>query len=576
MIFVFFPKANYMATLTIIGRQGSVMFRFLFLVLVCYVSSPNARAITSKIAGFTNLFPSFGYTHPVLSSHIRNSLGLRYMVSNTTALEVLKHTGPETESCAIRLNSILMGRSGVKHKQFNIICHELPVFGGFLAEHDTAKGSVLISGQVPEKHSEFLAAEALVSEQEAREQMILYDFTDTPAAGQLIYFFHPDKNAFLPSYQFTAYKENHGRYTVIIDGIDGDFVTALPQFFNAHKGYTFLENSFEEKVQLRELTSLQSTANFLDGNNFQVFGSTLQDERAQADEKMFSYFPEDEKLFDQVQTYYSLERAKTFFNQHFTDLKTSAIEVYTHSSLDNNAMYLPGDTNNSDAIYIGTSDDVYMTNLNRDSDVVIHEYSHHIIYHFLQATYGESLILHEGTADFFAYVINNNPNLAESLLPGSGYLRTANLDHKRLYDDEKEYLGAHLLGQFWSAFLWDLYQELGPMVITTITKSLYYWNKKMTLSDAFLALLHADDDINAGKNHCTILKTAQNRGFFSDTRSMGDNSCGLIYSQTPPPLDEQKKETIACGAIGIDTQSANFLWLLLSPLLLLVGRGHED
>ena len=48
--------------------------------------------------------------------------------------------------------------------------------------------------------------------------------------------------------------------------------------------------------------------------------------------------------------------------------------------------------------------------------------------------------------------------LAESILIGRPYLGTADLDSDRKFDVEAKYQGAHELGQFWFAVLWDLYQ----------------------------------------------------------------------------------------------------------------------
>lgn len=553
------------------------MFRFLFFVAICFDTCPVASAMTSKIASFTVPTQTFGFTHPIVSSHLRNTLGLRNIVSNTTALEVLKLTRPDSESCTLRLNSNLLSSTGVRHKQFNIICHELPVYRGYLAVHKAPSHLPLISGSIPELDSEFIEAESLLSEQEARAQMILLGFHSQGSSGQLVYYFYEEDNTFRPGYHFTGYKNNIERYSIIIDAIDGSPSYLTAQFFHAHQGYAYHENSFESESFLRDLNNISDDANFLDGENFLVYGADKDAERAQSDASIFNYFPEDEDLFDQVQTYYSLERAKNFFDEYFSDLDMAPIEVYTHSLLDNNAMFLPGDDYDPDTIYIGSNDGVSMTNLNRDSDVVIHEYSHYIVYQFLQATYGESLILHEGTADFFAYVINDNPYLAESILPGSSYLRTADLDSERSFDDEKDYMEGHQLGQFWSAFLWDFYQDQGDTALTLITRSLFYWNPRMSLTEAFLALLHADDELSLSAHRCTILAMAHARGFLAATANLDGTSCGLDYSyEQPEPSQAAQKNSLACGAIGLNHQPSSFYWLILSPILLLLRRGHED
>ena len=392
----------------------------------------------------------------------------------------------------------------------------------------------------------------------------------------LSYAFHPTDEIYVPSYIYKARDTEGKPYELLFDGFDGEMLYQIPKYFNYHTAHLYEENSFEDDTQLRDLTNLSSTQ--LDGDNFLVYGFTESAERAISDnEGYFSYTPDEEELFDQVQTYYSLERAKAFFDQYFPELYDSKLKVYTHTSLDNNAMYLPGDETVADAIYLGTNDNVFMTNLNRDSDVIIHEYAHHIIYQFLTTTYGDSLVLHEGTADFFAFVINNDPHLAETLLPGASYLRTGDLDEDRAFDDEKDYLSPHTLGQFWSSLLWDIYTELGEEGLVFITQSIYLWSTRMEMEDAVLALVEADQQQNEGKNRCKIIKLAINRGFYDATKLIDQSECGTqYYIPLPKPIESNEDPSVNCGSIGTGALGHSFFLLLLAPILTLFWRRRED
>ena len=70
----------------------------------------------------------------------------------------------------------------------------------------------------------------------------------------------------------------------------------------------------------------------------------------------------------------------------------------------NNALYVPKETETDAAkIMIGNGDGNILKNLPQDREVISHELGHHIIYHHITQTSGESLILHEGLADFFTF-----------------------------------------------------------------------------------------------------------------------------------------------------------------------------
>lgn len=77
-----------------------------------------------------------------------------------------------------------------------------------------------------------------------------------------------------------------------------------------------------------------------------------------------------------------------------------------------------------------------LTNLPVDADVIGHEFGHHIIYQTITSVSGESLILHEGLADYFTFAHTKDDSLGESICPAGSLacwtkgqcLRTANND----------------------------------------------------------------------------------------------------------------------------------------------------
>ena len=288
-------------------------------------------------------------------------------------------------------------------------------------------------------------------------------------------------------------------------------------------------------------------------------------------------------MFDQVQAYYTLERARGFFDQFFNLDNDKTLTVFTHSFPDNNAMYVPGSDGIPSSIFLGTADNINMQNLNRDSDVLIHEYSHHIVFKYLTTTWGESLTLHEGTADFFAFVINGDPFLGESIIVDQSYLRTAIVDEQRKYDAESSSTGSHLLGEFWSSLLWELYSDMGQDSLKLITNSLNYWPERAIISDAIQGLVLSDQELYAGTSRCKILSLALKKGFYHAISGLSPEDCGLSSAEVAPyiiPLenksDRKSSDMPACGSIGSASSNTANLLFLMSPLFILYRRFRGE
>ena len=146
-----------------------------------------------------------------------------------------------------------------------------------------------------------------------------------------------------------------------------------------------------------------------------------------------------------------------------------------------------------------------LDNLPKDTDVISHEYGHHVIYKSLKSTRGESLILHEGLADFFVFARTGDGCLGESICPSGSQicevdqcLRTA--DNSLVYGEGLyPHKPAHQKGQLISGYLWDLAQsndvpleDLERMVLRAID---------LLVSDSgiehfMLALYNADQELH--------------------------------------------------------------------------------
>lgn len=357
------------------------------------------------------------------------------------------------------------------------------------------------------------------------------------------------------------------------------------------------ENVLDAKLQTVTLDEIKE-GDYLDYPMFSVFGRTTLDTRAQAMNGLFPYTPDSNPtLFDQVQTSFNAQKALSWF-QRMTGWEHSGrpIEIFTNTDDLNNAFYLPAQGTLPAEVHLGRGDQISMRFLSRDADVVSHELSHHYIYQFVTTSRGDSGVIHEGTADYLAYAIQGDPHLGETVVPNAPYLRTALISENRRYDDPNQDRTSHHLGQYWSAVLWDLREQLGSEGDEMILTSLSYLPEQATLTDAFVALLYADNalfpttDKYRGENYCTILKRAIARGFTHAVRSLDGSSCELDLAQIASqrdaeivPPQKSSRDPLAhiipaCGALSHGGKSFRWFALLCLgfPFLpLLFGRRRE-
>lgn len=399
----------------------------------------------------------------------------------------------------------------------------------------------------------------------------------------------------VPAWHITQQQYNH-IVELIIDAQTG--VTYSDEIKSFEMAQVFEVNSEESFTQEVELPNLSSST-YLDGKYFSVFAPDTLAPRAKGQDGEFYFSPQNESEaveFDQVQTYYSANRILEEFRQRFGyDPKDDHIIIRTNDVIrgfTDNALYTPAPAGPSIRIGKGSRQ---MQNLARDSDVVLHEYSHHIIYQSLKSASGQSGELHEGYADFFTYVINGDPYLAETTLPYQPYLRTALVDKhfgKNIkYDDPNNPNSKYFYGQLWSGVLWDLYKEIGDDFAQIAYESIYLLSGYSGYDDAWRAILLADAGLNPsldllgyGRYHCDILNIAVKRGYAIYVQKEDGTPCQIDLlaaasesrvSLPDEPLTEQKEEPSKdlslfgkqCASIGLITPASAFL----TRLLLLVG-----
>ncbi len=281
-------------------------------------------------------------------------------------------------------------------------------------------------------------------------------------------------------------------------------------------------------VDLLETDTLDGSG-FLAGRNFQVF-TTNSSDRAVSDNGSFEFSKTDAR-FAQASAYANAEIMLDWFDQltsNTVDSECFPIDIKLHYVFPgggvNNARYQPdvSTATGRPEILVGDGDGVRLTNLSTDPDVIAHEFAHHVIFRGVKDTnHFESVVIHEGLADYFVYSKTGNVCLAETVCPLGSFdcvqtrcLRTG--ANSSSFADPKLSSSPHGQGQIISAMLLDLADLVDSQsetsFVSTVAASINYLLPRSTLGDLVQALMLADRDINAGKFVCDIYQMAVDRG----------------------------------------------------------------
>ena len=281
----------------------------------------------------------------------------------------------------------------------------------------------------------------------------------------------------------------------------------------------------------------------------------------------------------------------------FNDFGSNRITIVAHDTSANNALYQPSST--QPLIKVGEGDGSLLQNLSTDTDVVSHELGHHIVYQSITRINGESLVLHEGLADFFTFARTNDACLGESICPASSSfcykanqcLRTG--DNDLSYGSSELPVEPHLKSQLISGFLWDFIdKENVPNDVWAglVLKAVKILNDNSGYQDLLLSLLVVDAAEYQGSYCSAIYSLASSRNLES---LISDYSCETIYSETgaayssgakissitgtnspSPSVTSSSSSSGFCGSIGQTSSKGAFIVLIL-PLLVAFRRKKD-
>ncbi len=388
-----------------------------------------------------------------------------------------------------------------------------------------------------------------------------------------------------------------------------DEVFRLEKTSFAAEVQAYVKNASDQDLKTYSIPTKED--GFLGNDKFQI--DTHGIKKAYEPSNEFIYDPSDNR-FKEASVFVHVNNAMDYFHQlGFKSLSKKKITIHINVLVNgskNNAIYDPGSffEKDSPTISIGTGDGVHLRNLTTDGDVVSHELAHHMIYQSLTSTVGESLVLHEGLADFFAFAKSKDSCLGESICPENSptcrtyktCLRSAKND--LVYKSEPYLqLTPHQQGQLVSGLLWDLFlknnQNLDELAETTL-QAVRYLNPSSDIQDFLSAFALADQSINQGRNICDFMDLGQKRGLglFLDHANCKDiltwpkidgssndlkdlNKSKQYSSPDPlpslePTLEEKtsKKKYGYCSLAGGTSELPQLCWILLVPMWIGVLR----
>lgn len=315
----------------------------------------------------------------------------------------------------------------------------------------------------------------------------------------------------------------------------------------------------------------------------------------------FNYDPVNEpSLFVQTSVFTNVNRTLEWLQERgYTNFGNVPVRLAVHAAFQgdsNNALYEPRSAYS--VIYVGDGDGNVLKNLGTDSDVVSHELGHHVIYNSVKKIEGESLVIHEGLADFFTFARTGNACLGESICTDTNVgTRICTKPRQCLRSGENDFAlnsknlpsEPHQKSQFISAMLWDLFVKDG-IAINDLTRLILKTIDLLVTDSGYqhlvVGLLLADDALYQGTHCQTIIDRAVARGLGlavegvsctvvqDDARPRSSVKAFLDGKEPTPTQSSSSKKTDkkTCGTVGSPMAGGQDMSvLLLWCLPLIVG-----
>jgi len=506
-------------------------------------------------------YREISFSRQAASANIQ--LGLRasensfFLAGPQNAKKLLSRFNPALSlgNCKIVLSSRKQTKNRTS-EYFKIECAGYPVENAELNIHSNDNSVLLVNGIVLDERIEFSISKIqldAITSFDHRTKLTEYSHIKEKHLGLCAPTLDEksnNANLFPCWVMYANHLETEIQHLIRANAWTGELHSVIPQDFSLSTVYQ--EGPQDAQTIETELPELDDSG-YLNGKNFEVYAPFEGDDRVYSLEANFQYSPATEVLkFDQVQAYYGATKTLNWFRENFGyDLGEETIKVRVHANIGgsmNNARYQP-DEGSGPEILLGTGDGETLENISRDTDVIAHEFSHHIIYQRLKSSRGEPGLIHESFSDYFAYAMNEDPRLAETIKIGSQWLRTAKISTEFRFDDPNLGWKPHEKAQIISAVLWNVREIIGVDMDQIVYSSIDYLKAESGLKDAFLGLLNADRDHfplepdnpeakTFGIHKCEIIEAAVNRGFSRYLGDLDGESCKLDLAN----LAEESRE----------------------------------
>lgn len=357
-----------------------------------------------------------------------------------------------------------------------------------------------------------------------RTQAIIYnklidaypDFTPKISVQKLC--LYPQGNELVPAVVFDTLIDNKP-YTIISD--DRNILSFKKNFFSVDGIARIFDKNRAGGLKDIPIYGLDGSGYLSDSHFY-----TSQPSRAYNTSNVFNY-DEHTNQFKEVSVFKNTQDYLNWFSSlGFSWYESKKIKLIPNAIIEgtsNNAYFSPASSASEDpAIYVGIGDGVILKDLCIDRDVANHEFGHFVVYSALKnaSDDSESLVIHEGLADFFVMMRNQSPCFGSTVCPdGSSMcmgqcLRTA----KNSITANSPLDEAHAKSLFISGMLWDMYEsDKIPYndLLTIVFKSISLLGNNSGYHD-FIASMLVSDLSNFDMKYCpSILSRAYARGLAS-------------------------------------------------------------
>lgn len=542
--------------------------------LVNLVTSPKAKSLKVRITPFTN------------------SLNLRQANFKDLVSQVQRASGLALSPQKTSYN--LLGAQEKTLYQF-ITPTGIPLCEYALTKHKLSNGNEYIAGELP-PYAELQEDSTAWPELSKALNLVTEALAEAQFNGEAIlqdsrkcYSLRADQ--LIASWDIVF---NIGSFSFAALASEEQIFDLEKRFFDVTgKGKIYPHNVQDTELQTFEAENMTSDGKLANDKFYVAIDANSNEELVTATNSIFEFEP-GTTGFDQTSIFFNATRTLSWYEsmgyQNFGDFRIRLVAHAIIGADKNNALYNPQIGTDS-TIFIGEGDGEVLKNLATDADVIAHEFGHHVIFRTLTSTSGESLVLHEGMADFFTFAKTDNACLGESICPANSPIHCA-IEQKCLRTAENSFIfggedlpeEAHLRSQFISGLLWDLYQnESIPKdeMVKIALGSIDYLQKKSGYQDLIIGLLHADLEIAEGSHCQTIYNQAKARGLGSQIESFDCNnipaaakSTAKSGATTPGDSETETTKSSSSGVCGIGSHTGKplqYAWLYFVPLLPLLG-----